>query len=286
VTAAGSRGARLPPVAPLRRLAANWAAWSRALIRPPCASCSARQHPAGPPLSRLAVGTAVATAAVAAAMLLLDSRAISQHGRLPLWLIALFDEITDFGKSDWFLVPTGILLVGIAATASPALGRITYLVLMALAARLGFVFLAVGLPSLVVTVGKRVIGRARPLRIEGRDVYFAPFSWRVDFASFPSGHSTTAFAAAVALGALFPRARPVLWIYAGLIALSRVILTAHYPSDVLAGAIVGAVGALLVRRWFAARRLAFVLRPDGPATALPGPSLQRIKKVAARLVGP
>ena len=60
----------------------------------------------------------------------------------------------------------------------------------------------------------------------------------------PSGHATTAFAALVAIGAIFPQARALMWIYAVLIALSRVVVTAHHPSDVIAGAIVGAAGAL------------------------------------------
>jgi undecaprenyl-diphosphatase len=65
------------------------------------------------------------------------------------------------------------------------------------------------------------------------------------------------------LGTLWPKARPILWTYAVLIAVSRVVLTAHFPSDVIAGAVVGALGALLVRDWFAARGLAFVTTPDG-----------------------
>jgi undecaprenyl-diphosphatase len=101
----------------------------------------------------------------------------------------------------------------------------------------------------------------------------------------PSGHSTSAFAAAVAIGALFPRARIALWIYAGIIGLSRVILTAHHPSDVIAGAVVGACGALLVRSWFAAHGRGFSLGPDGRFRLMPGPSLQRIKKVARRVAG-
>ena len=44
----------------------------------------------------------------------------------------------------------------------------------------------------------------------------------------------------VAYGTLWPRGRILLWIYALLIAASRVAVTAHYPSDVLAGALVGA----------------------------------------------
>jgi membrane-associated phospholipid phosphatase len=90
----------------------------------------------------------------------------------------------------------------------------------------------------------------------------------------------------MAVGALWPRARPVLWTYAVLIAVSRVVLTAHFPSDVIAGAVVGVVGALLVRDWFAARGLGFTIGADGVVRPLPGPSLARIKRVARQLVAP
>jgi undecaprenyl-diphosphatase len=72
----------------------------------------------------------------------------------------------------------------------------------------------------------------------------------------------------------------VLWIYVVLISVSRVVVTAHYPSDVLAGAVVGVAGALLVRRYFALRGLAFSVGPDGAVQQWPGPSLRRIKSVA------
>jgi undecaprenyl-diphosphatase len=262
----------------LSRFTGNLTGWIAALAARPCVSLAIRPY-------RLAVGAALALAAVALAMWLLDSWTIGHYRGVPRGLVIASGEITQFGKSDWFLLPSAVLLAAIAATASPALGRMSYGVLLSLAARFGFVFLAVGVPSLFVTIAKRMIGRARPLRIADSDVYFAPFAWRVEFASMPSGHSTTAFAAALALGALFPRARVALWIYAALVAASRVILTAHYPSDVIAGAVVGACGALIVRRWFAARRLAFMVRPDGSIAAMPGPSLQRIRRVARRLLG-
>ena len=108
--------------------------------------------------------------------------------------------------------------------------------------------------------------------VAGEDAFlYKFFLWRVEYASFPSGHATTAFAAAVAFGALWPRLRPLLWTYAIVIALSRVIVTAHHPSDVVAGAIAGAVGALLVRDWLAARRLGFSVRTDGTVAAIAGP---------------
>ena len=111
-------------------------------------------------------------------------------------------------------------------------------------------------------------------------------TWRPDYASMPSGHATTAFAAMVAVALLWPRLRIPVLVYALLIAASRVMLDAHYLSDVLAGAVAGAAGALLVRDWFAARRLGFVIAADGGVRRLPGPSFRRIKRVARSLIGP
>jgi undecaprenyl-diphosphatase len=75
-----------------------------------------------------------------------------------------------------------------------------------------------------------------------------------------------------------------MWTYAVVIAVSRVVVTAHHPSDVIAGALVGGVGALLVRNWYAARRLGFAVAADGTVFPLPGPSWRRIKAVARRAI--
>jgi len=262
--------------------AANLAAWIAALVARPRHDLPA---PRDGRRARIAIACAAGIAAVGAAMWLLDPWAAAHYRGVPPWLVIVFGEITNFGKSDWFLYPSGIMVVALAAVASPSLGRMAHGVLVSLAVRCCFVFTAVGIPSLFVTIVKRMIGRHRPVLTGHAELYFVPFSWRVEFASMPSGHSTTAFAAAVALGALFPRARTVLWIYAALIAVSRVVLMAHYPSDVIAGALVGGCGALIVRRWFAARRLGFAIRPDGSVATMPGPSLQRIRRVARRLAG-
>jgi undecaprenyl-diphosphatase len=205
---------------------------------------------------------------------------------LPRWLSAIVGEVTDFGKSGWFLVPIGGVLVLIAVRTSPALPRMTRLVLLSVTMRLWFLFAAIGIPGLFTSILKRLIGRARPfVDLAGDPFHYQPLGWHPAFASMPSGHATTAVAAAVAIGFLWPRLRTPLWLYAGAILASRMLLAAHYPSDLLAGAIVGTVGACLVRDWFAARQLVFTVDSDGRVRSLPGPSFSRIKKVARGLLG-
>jgi undecaprenyl-diphosphatase len=240
-------------------------------------------------LARPLVGTAAATliAVLAATMITVDGWAVGAARHLPAWLIGALDEATDFGKSVRVLLPIALMLAATAMLARPALGRISRGVLAALAVRLGFLFAAICLPGLVFAIIKRLIGRARPLVEGAADPFiYRPFRWSVEYASLPSGHAIDAFAIATALGALWPRARPLLWTYAVVIALSRVVLAAHFPSDVLAGAFIGVVGVLLVREWFAARGLVFVRAADGRARAMPGPSLARIKKVVGQLLAP
>jgi undecaprenyl-diphosphatase len=230
----------------------------------------------------LATGTLAALAVLVAIMFLLDAWSVANTRRLPDVLIAAARRFTDLGKSGWFLWPTGILFLVLIALNSPALPGFSRGVLSAFAVRLGFLFVAIGLPSLCATIVKNTIGRARPF-VAGNDIWaYEPFTWHARYASFPSGHATTAFAAMVAIGAIFPQARALMWIYAVLMALSRVIVTAHHPSDVIAGAILGAAGAYLVRNWFAARQLGFAVSSGGAVRAMPGPSVHRIIKAVAR----
>jgi undecaprenyl-diphosphatase len=222
-----------------------------------------------------------------AAMLTIDASAVGVVAHLPLWLIAVFDWLTDFGTSGWFLVPIALALAIIAVAGSPALPVISRRVLAALAVRLGFLFWAIALPGLVVTIVKRMTGRGRPLVGGSVDPFlYLPLGWNVEYASLPSGHAANAFAAAMAIGALWPRMRALLWAYAVVIAISRVVLLAHFPSDALAGAVAGVAGAALVRVWFASRGLAFAPGEKGRIRPLPGPSLARLKKVARQLIAP
>ena len=245
----------------------NLSQWTRALTRPLRAKT--------PPPPRLAIAVIIVVLlAIVPAMFFIDARATEWAAHRPAWFTALFEQITDYGQSGWFLVPFGCIVLGLAALAGPGLPHLARGVLTALAARFGFLFLAIGAPGLFTSIVKRLIGRARPF-VGGHDDPFAYmlFVWRPEYAAMPSGHATNVAAVAVAIGAIWPRLGPVMWLYALVIMFSRIIVFAHHASDVIAGALVGAIGAALVRRFFAARGLVFSAHD---LSAHAGPSLTRI----------
>ena len=232
------------------------------------------------PPRELAIAAGVVTVLFVLGMLVIDAPSTRAVERLPHWIVSFFDSITDYGKSGYVLWPLGVLFLVLAAL-PPLASRMQQRVLAALMVRAGFLFTAVAVPGLFDTTVKRLIGRARPLVGGSLDpTLFHPFAWRSDYASLPSGHATTSFALMVAISSLWPRARTYVLIYALMIAVSRVVVTAHYPTDVAMGALVGIVGALMVRRWFAMRRLGFSFGPDGAVHPYPGPSAKRTKAVA------
>jgi membrane-associated phospholipid phosphatase len=241
----------------------------------------ARARQLVPAWRRLASWAVSVAVVILALMMSVDAPAMRAVAMLPVQVNIVFNEITDFGRGAWPLVPLATLLLATFVLCSPRLGYLSRGVAAMAAVRLGYMFTAIALTGLADSVLKRVIGRVRPS--EFGPFAFHPISWRADYASFPSGHATNVFATLVAVGLLFPRARPLLWIYALVIAASRVIVSSHYPSDVLAGAAFGAFGAILVRDWFAARRLGFYIGSDGAVRPMPGPSLRRIKTVARAL---
>lgn len=70
--------------------------------------------------------------------------------------------------------------------------------------------------------------------------------------SFPSGHATAAFALAAVLSACWPRHRAWWWTLAAGVAFSRIYLGVHFPSDCLAGAVLGS-GMVMIAIWWGRR---------------------------------
>ncbi len=231
----------------------------------------------------LAAGLGVA---IIVLMFAIDAWEIAQmpkRGTPSLWWLRI---VTDFGKDEYVLAVLAASLIALAIVA-PALRGIRRSLLLGLGTRLQFIFCAVAFSSLITEVLKYCVGRGRPfVGGEANAFHFSHFAGNPAYYSFPSGHATTAFALAMAVSAVWPQARVAMAIYALIIAVSRLVLLAHHPSDVVAGAMVGIVGTVFVRYWFAARRLGFAIQQDGSIMSLVGPSSGRLKRVARGAFAP
>jgi undecaprenyl-diphosphatase len=179
---------------------------------------------------------------------------------------ATFAFITTFGLSDAYLIVSALLFVGlrIAAARTRDVARAPALLLNAYRAL--FIFVVVAASGILTDILKVICGRARPKLLFGDNVY--GFSWgatQADYWSFPSGHATTAAALATALFLLWPRGLPLYVVAALLVMASRIILDAHYTSDVIAGAAIGVAAAWAA--WFVFAQTGLRLRAGaaGPA---------------------
>jgi membrane-associated phospholipid phosphatase len=201
------------------------------------------------------------------------------RGTPSLWWVRI---LTDFGKDEYVL---GLLAAAVVAVAviAPLWPRVSRTRLVDLGAQAQFLFLAVVVPVACAQVLKWGIGRGRPFVGGKANAFnFQPFNGTEAFFSLPSAHAVTGFALAFAVAAVWPRLAVPMYLYAVAIALSRLVLLAHHPSDVVAGALVGLSGALAVRYWFAARGLGFATGPGGQIV----PDSGRFKGVDSRASAP
>ncbi|MDA8229292.1 MAG: phosphatase PAP2 family protein [Desulfitobacterium hafniense] len=96
---------------------------------------------------------------------------------------------------------------------------------------------------LVVQLCKRFLPRRRPYQAL-QNVYTGPKLYQD--ASFPSGHSTAAFCIATVFSTILPALSILFFLLALLVAVSRVYLGMHYPSDITVGAILGVATAVFM----------------------------------------
>jgi membrane-associated phospholipid phosphatase len=251
------------------------------LVRPPSHT---RRAEAARRLARHAfLITAVAGVLVVALMVGVDGWEIGlmpPRGATSLWPARI---LTEFGRDADVLCILALMLLAVALAAA-ALRGTSRARLLAFGLRLQFLFFAVLAPLLAGEMIKWIVGRGRPF-VGGKanPFNFVHFAGTEAYASFPSAHAITAFALAFAVGAVWRRTRVAMIAYALLIAFTRLVLLAHHPSDVVAGALIGVVGAMGVRYWLAARGLGFAIGRDGAISAL---AHGRVKRVAHRASAP
>jgi membrane-associated phospholipid phosphatase len=159
------------------------------------------------------------------------------YGTAP-WLNYI-EFITKFGESTYYLIGLSVTVI------------LAHFILKnkTLTQHSLFFLMAIIIPGLVCNVLKFILGRARPIALFEHDLFgFYFFQFDASMRSFPSGHTTTITSIIVALFLFFPR----YWmLYLGVlftVATSRIILTAHYLSDVLLGMYLATLTVVLMLR--------------------------------------
>jgi undecaprenyl-diphosphatase len=136
-----------------------------------------------------------------------------------------FSTLTNV--NNWYIAY--IILLGICFFKGGTLGKWGVL---------GIILLIAATDQVSHNIIKEFVQRLRPCNVHG-DV-LTPLGCQGTY-SFPSNHAVNNFAAAFFFFRLFPDLKWVLFVTAALVALSRVYLGLHYPSDVIAGAVIGSV---------------------------------------------
>jgi membrane-associated phospholipid phosphatase len=210
------------PSAAARRFAALWPLWASAVV--------------------LIVFCAVG----------LDSVSVGWVRNFPRPVTAFFQWLTHFGKSGWLLFPSGLFCLVLLLCDWRVVSRRVAAAWTEIGLIVAFGFLSIAGAGIVINIIKQFVGRGRPVVFESDGAFsLVPFRFDYAQASFPSGHATTMGALAVVIAVIAPRARWPAFTVCAVVASSRVFVSAHYPSDVVAGFLLGGAFA-----WFYALALA------------------------------
>ncbi|MBP1851960.1 phosphatase PAP2 family protein [Rhizobium halophytocola] len=173
--------------------------------------------------------------------------------------------ITDIGRSWWILSVSAILFAAAYLYSRRTDDLRRKLQRLRIAHIGAYLFVSVASATITVNAVKRIVGRARPLSFEDFGKFsFQPFTNDFLWESFPSGHSTTIGAMAMAAALLMPRFRLPLALAAIWLAMTRVMIGVHYPSDVIVGLGWGSWFSLATAVLFARYRMVFRGEGNGP----------------------
>ncbi|MDC1054683.1 phosphatase PAP2 family protein, partial [Alphaproteobacteria bacterium] len=159
------------------------------------------------------------------------------YGIGSVYLKDFFIGITDLGDSLWyFLFFTLLFFSSYLIKTLNIIGEEKYFYLKKFSV---FSFSYLLLVGLVTQIIKHLVGRPRPnhSQLEG-SFEFNFFSTESSFHSFPSGHSSTIIAITIIMALTIPNLRYFFYFFGFLIALSRVVVGAHFLTDVIGGVII------------------------------------------------
>ena len=161
-------------------------------------------------------------------------------------IVDIADIVTILGESKWYyiiLVPAFVWFLFLAKNKLWSM-------------RILFLFISISASGLINLLVKWLAGRHRPINYFTHGLFgFNFFGVGYELTSLPSGHSVTAFSLAAAVSILFPRAGIAAFFIAISIGMTRIILTSHYLSDVIAGAGIGILSTMLVKYFFDRKKI-------------------------------
>jgi len=202
-------------------------------------------------LKHVSIALAVLMASGLVAALVLGDGEIVTQVHFHNWVqrhYSLVRAITDYGLYPFYALFLGLLLYGVARNE-------TWMKRVAQA----YILAQMTGAFATVRVLKMTLGRARPdaTPLPGFETQWTGFTWEAKFHSFPSGHTadimTSAIFMAMVVRAPWAAALFVLW--ALCLALTRLALAKHYPTDAVAGTAIALAACYLVVRYWLNPRL-------------------------------
>ena len=157
-----------------------------------------------------------------------------------VYLKEFFEDITRLGSSSWYFA---ISIIGFGVV---YLNKRFGLIQIEKQKKISNFFISsffyILVVGIVTQVLKHIVGRPRPNHTNFEDSFgFNFFTFDSNFHSFPSGHSSTIFIVCFVLVATFPKLKYFFYFLASVIALSRVVVGAHFFTDIVAGAILALI---------------------------------------------
>ena len=167
-----------------------------------------------------------------------------------IYLKKFFINLTELGDSLWYFL---ISFCGYVLCFLYKKFYKNYKKILVIKANVFFLFLcsSIIISGLLTQILKHLIGRPRPnhsLESEVSSINFLSFD--SGFHSFPSGHTSTIFVVALTLSIFTPKIKYLYLFFASIIASSRIVVEAHYFTDVVGGAAVAFIGFKITKSLF------------------------------------